>query len=136
MIRVECNFLLYAGRWSPHGEGRLAERAKSALGTMFCQYPTAHLYSVTVESVESAEDGPRLVLRILADWDRDDASLFGDFAYQALLEGLVPEHESQLELERVEEVDPWCESAVPVSDGAYPDVCSDECDETDFLRVL
>ena len=121
MSHVECDVLLYAGEWSPRRRGTLQNCVRHALCRMCCYYGDAYIHSVLFVPLPAAGDGPCVAVRIVADWWREDPGLFADFVYEALVYHLAPRYESQLEIERSEEM------AARYDYRAYRDVARDGC---------
>jgi hypothetical protein len=101
--RIQCDVLLYAGKWSPRHSDRLKDNVRHALFRMCDRYGDICLRAVELEPLPTVGDGPRAAVHITADWSRcDDHELFGDFVHEALVFHLGPECESQIEVERTE----------------------------------
>ena len=103
MSRIQCDVLLYAGKWSPRHCDRLMNNVRHALLEMCKRYADIRLRGVELEPLATTGDGPRVAVHVTADWSRrDDHELFGDFVHEALAFHLGPECESQIEVERTE----------------------------------
>ena len=100
MNHIECEVLLYAGKWSSRYSS-LGDGVRHALFRMGHDHG---LYFHTIELESLTGDGPCVAVHLTADWVRDDAEVFGDWVHEVLAYHLRPEFESQIEIERSEVV--------------------------------
>lgn len=101
MNHIECEVLLYAGKWLPRHSNSLGDSVRHALFKMG-HYRGLYFHTIELESLTG--DGPCVAVHLTADWMCDDAEVFGDWVHEVLVYQLHPEFESQIEIERSEVV--------------------------------
>ena len=103
MSRIQCDVLLYAGKWSPRHRNRLKDNVRHALFKMCQHYGDIFVREIELEPLAAEGDGPRVAVHVTAEWGRgDDHELFGDLVHETLAFHLCPACESQIEVERTE----------------------------------